>query len=127
MLYNSGLRMKQGFFMGYNKNGLFSVRPIITPIILIAIAIGVYYYIDTHYLFPKWLYTIYIIMKCFVALQIIVGSARSLLMPILALLAGAGLLFLIQKHGFVLVSTLTAWQLMITAMVGFVVSMVIIK
>lgn len=109
--------------MRYNKNGLFSIRPIISPTILIACAIAGYYYIDTHYLFIDHLFTIYVVMKLFVALLIIIGSARSLLMPFLTFLVGITLLVLIQSHGITLISSVSAWQLIVVAAVGFVISL----
>lgn len=107
------------------NNKLFAIKPIFPPIILIFLATAIYYYIDTHNLFPDWLYAIYIVLKIFIALQIIIGSARSLMMPIVTLLAGILILFTIQIYDINLVSSVTAWQLLIMAVIGFVISIVI--
>jgi hypothetical protein len=108
-----------------NNSGLFSIASIIPHFILIAFVIGVYYYFSTHGLFPLWINYIYYGVKIFVALEIILGAGRSIVMPILALLGGILFLFTNQVYGMLFISPADAWQLIIVAFVGLLVTMLV--
>jgi hypothetical protein len=106
-------------------NPLFPFYPILWHIILIALTIGGYYYLSTNYLFPEWIDYIYYGGKAFIALLIILASARSALMPIFTLFGGLLILFTIQVYDITLVSSADAWQLIIMSFVGLVITMLV--
>ncbi len=105
--------------MPHKRNGhLFSLSSILPHIILIAIIIGVYYYLSIHNLFPMWIDYIDDGGKIVIALLIILASARSALMPIITLLGGLLILFTIQVYDITLVSSVEGWGLIVMSLVG---------
>jgi len=90
---------------------------ILPHLIFIAALIGGYYYIWHQNFFYNYLDSIYIGIKIIIACDIFIASIRTFLMPILALLAGAGLLYLSNDYSFSIGST--EWQLLIMSGVGF--------
>jgi hypothetical protein len=105
-----------------NHNGLFSIKSILPHIILIAIIIGVYYFLFTRDLFPQWIDYIYIGGKILIAFIIILASARSGIMPILTLISGLLILFISQVYNINLTSPTDAWELLIMAFIGLVIT-----
>lgn len=105
-----------------SNNNIFSIIPILPQLIFIAIAAGVFYYIHSHDIFSMWLSAIFIGVKIFIALQIIIGAARSLMMPILALSAGLLILFTTPIYHINLIAISDIWQLLIMAVIGFLIT-----
>ena len=101
------------------KRSAFSLIPLLPHVILIAIVIGVYYYLFTNNLFFNYLDYIYIGVKCFILLDIFIASIGTILAPILSLIAGVVLLYLGQDYSFDIYSP--AWELIIMAGIGFVI------
>ncbi len=94
-----------------HRPGLFAVTPILPQLIIIAIVVGVYCYIQAEGYFPLWITWIYYAVKIIVALEIIVAAAKSLFVPVLAIVLGALNLYLLQVKGFEYVSFHSSWQL----------------
>lgn len=101
------------------RQSWFSITAIIPHIILIALALGGYYYLAVNDLFSEWIKYIYYAVKIFVAIEIILAAGRSLLGPLLALIAGLLFLYASQVYYYTFISMADAWQLIIVAMVGF--------
>lgn len=108
-----------------NHNNLFSIKPILYHIFLIALLIGVYYFLSINDLFPQWIDYLYYGGKALIALIIILASARSGLMPILALSIGLLLLFLSQVYNINLVSYSDSWQILFMAFIGLVITILV--
>ena len=104
----------------HTKLSLFSIKPLISSAIIIAIVFAAYYYIDANYLFLDWITTIYYVAKIIIAFEIIRASAHTLLAPILTLVIGLLILFTNQVYGFDVLSDIHAWQLVMMSGVGFV-------
>ena len=104
---------------------LLSIRAILPHCLLIAIAVGGYYFLATHYLFSNWINAIYIGVKIFVGLQIILGSARCATMPILTLLIGLVLLFVSEVENIALISHSDTWQLILASFVGLIITLLV--
>lgn len=109
----------------YKDKTWFSVTPIIPNIIVIAIALGIYYFLISHYLFPEWLNVIFWVVKIIIAFEIIRASARSLVAPLLALSIGLLLLFAIQVYYLSAISSSDAWQLIMMSGVGFIITVLV--
>lgn len=107
------------------KNPWFALGPIIPNAIIIAVVLGVYFFLASNYLFPDWISIIYWTAKVIVGFEIIRASARSLAAPILTLAAGLLLLFMMQVYNINLVTMSDAWQLLIMAGVGFVIAILV--
>ncbi len=107
------------------RTGLFALTPIIVDILIIAALLAGYHYIMTRGLFPEWLTYIYWTMKVVVAFEVLAASARSMLAPLLGLIAGVGILYAIQVYDFSLFTTPDAWQLIVVSLIGFLVTIVV--
>ena len=103
----------------------FAFTPIISNLIVIAVVLAIYYFFVINTLFPAWANIIYWAVKIVIAFEIIIASARSLIVPILSLLAGLLLMFLFQVHNLSFVSTADAWQLVIMGGIGFVITILV--
>ncbi len=106
----------------HNNSNLFSIKSILPHIILIALIIGGYYYLATNDLFPQWIDYIYYGGKGLIALIIILASARSGMMPILALIIGLLILFTSQVYNITLISATDAWELLTMAFIGLIIT-----
>jgi len=107
------------------RPGLFSVFSIIPQIIICAIVFGAYYYIVQQGYFPFWINYIYYAVKIIIALQIMIGAARSLIMPLLAIILGGLDLYMIQMQGTSLISGHDAWQLIIIGAIGIILTFIV--
>lgn len=108
-----------------NHNNLFSLKAIIPHIVLIAIIIGVYYFLTSNDLFPQWIDYIYYGGKTAIALIFILGSARSGMMPVIALIAGLAVIFSSQMYGVILTSPADAWEILIMAFIGLIITILV--
>ncbi len=118
--------MKSYKKMPHHHNGsLFSFTAILPHIILVIAALAGYYYINSRGLFPAWSQYIYYGLKIFIVLEIILASARSLLAPIITLVTGLIILFFDPIYKFALVSTADGWQLIIVAIIGYLVMLIV--
>ncbi len=115
--------------IGYSmkQNELFSVKSVVPHIIFIIAIIGTYYFLSSRDLFPQWIDYIYYGGKALIALIIILASARSAVMPILSLLSGLLILFLgqIYDYDIVIVSPADAWQLLVIAFIGLIITILV--
>ncbi len=103
----------------------FAITPLILRVIFIAIVLAGYYYILNKGYFPEWIDYIYIGVKIIIAYQVIVGASQTLLIPLLALAIGLVNLFTIQIYHITLISPADAWQLIIAAVIGFIIAIII--
>lgn len=92
---------------------------------LIAIIIGTYYFLSTQDLFPQWIDYIYYGGKALIAFIIILASARSGIMPVLALISGLLILFTCQLYDISIISSVDAWELLTMAFIGLVITILI--
>lgn len=104
--------------MNSTKN-MYAILPLIPRIIIIAIVASTYYYINTHYLFTQWEPYLYYGVKIIIAYQILRASARTMLAPILTVIAAFLLLFIDQIFQFETIHASDALQLIIVAIIGF--------
>jgi len=105
--------------------GRYAITPIFLPLVLIAIAVGSYYYLSIHEFFPLWISYIYIALKIFIALVIIIGSAKTIIMPLVTVIIGLLLIFTSQVHNITLISNADAWQIIFLGVFGFVISLLV--
>lgn len=108
-----------------NHNNLFSIKAILGHLILIVLIIGIYYYLFINDLFPQWIDYIYYGGKALIALIIILGSARSAMMPIIALIAGLLILFTSQFYDITLLSHTDDWEVLVMAFVGLIITVLV--
>jgi hypothetical protein len=101
----------------FPKSKKSSLLIIFPHLIFIAALIGGYYYIWQHSLFYNYLASIYIGVKVIIACDIFIASISTILMPLLALSAGIGLMYLSKDFTFSIYSS--EWQLIIMSIVGF--------
>ena len=118
--------MKALIKMNLEKNrSWFAVTPIISNVIFIAVIVGIYFYLASNGLFPEWIHVIYWVVKAIIAFEIIRASARSLVAPLLTLIAGLSLLFALQVYYINFVTRSDAWHLIMMAVVGFVITLLV--
>ena len=103
----------------------FGFLPIISNLVVIAIALAIYYVFVVDHLFPDWVHVIYWAVKIVIAFEIIIAAARSLIVSILALLSGLLILFMIQIYYITFATTADAWQLIIMSIIGFVITVLV--
>ncbi len=108
-----------------NHDNLFSIKTILPHIALIALIIGGYYYLSANDLFPQWIDYVYYGGKAFIALIIILGSARSGMMPILALTAGLLILFTSQVYDITLILPADVWEILVMAFLGLIITILV--
>jgi hypothetical protein len=106
-------------------SGMFAFTPIIPQLIIIAIVIGAYYYINAKGYFPLWITYIYYAAKVIVALEIIIMGAKSLVGPLLVIALGALNLYWLQVDGFEIVSPDDSWQLIVMGAIAFVLTFIV--
>lgn len=105
-----------------SSNRLFDVLPLIPRLLIIAIALGIYYFISTRYLFNEWETYIYYGVRIIIAYQILRGSAQTLLAPILTLVIALTLLTTDSTYHINGITTNDMWQLAIVGILGFFVT-----
>lgn len=108
-----------------NHDNLFSIKPILFHLILIFLIIGGYYYLFMNDFFPQWIDYIYYGGKALIALIIILGSARSALMPILALITALLILFASQFYDIALLSHTDVWEVLVMAFIGLIITILV--
>jgi len=110
-----------------NHDNLFSINAILPHVTLIALIIGGYYYVSVNDFFPQWIDYVYYGGKAIIALTIITGSARSGMMPILALIVGLLILFTSQVYdiSLTLVSPGDAWEILVMAFIGLIITILV--
>jgi len=101
----------------FPKNKKSSLLLIFPHLIFIAILLGGYYYIWQHNFFYNYLASIYIGVKIIIACDIFIASIATSLAPILALIAGIGLMYLSKDFTFSIYSS--EWQLLFMSIIGF--------
>jgi hypothetical protein len=104
--------------MSNHNKSLFDFFPILPHIIIIAAALGGYYFIRENGLFYDWQTFIYYGLKALIALEIILASARSFLAPDLT---GQ----LISDYTSDLITSVDGWQLLVVSMVGLLITALI--
>jgi hypothetical protein len=108
-------------------NGLFSFTSIIIHLLLAIATVSIYYYCSSRNLFPQWIDYIQYSAKAFLVFLIILGSARSAVMPVATLIAGLLLLFTIQlgEINLSFISVADAWELIIMSFVGLIITVLV--
>lgn len=107
------------------KRELFRIAPLVPHFFIIAITIGIYYYINTNQYFPEWIGYIYWAVKIIIGFEVLAAAASTLWGPILGILSGAAILFSIQVYNMSIFSVADGWQLIIVSIVGFLVTMLV--
>jgi hypothetical protein len=107
------------------RRSLFAITPIIPHFFIVAIVLVIYYYITNHGLFPEWADYIYWGLKIIIGFEVLAAAARSFWGPILALLCGLGFIFSMQVYNLQIVTLADAWQLIIIAAIGFLVTIIV--
>lgn len=108
--------------MNHDRLGLMAITPLFKRLIYIAIAVGIYYYINSHYYYQRHIEGIYIALKVFIALQILAGATRTLLMPILGIAAFIFFLYLSDFTGQAIISSMDNFQLLGVSIFGILVT-----
>lgn len=111
--------------MDERPNGWFAIMPIIPQIIIIAIVLGIYYYINLKGFFPLWTTYIYYGVKVIIALEIIIAAAKSLVGPLLAIAIGAVNLFWLLDQGSAFLTPDNAQQLLVMGVIGIVITFIV--
>lgn len=107
-----------------NSRHLFAIVPLIPHIVVIIIVLASYNYIFNHGLFPEWINYIYYAAKVLIALEIFAASAQTLLAPILTLITGLAIVYFVGIYNLVIVTASDGWQLVVAALVGFLITLV---
>jgi len=103
----------------------FAISRLFPYLFYISLALGIYFYIKSYDLLQDWFTYIYYAIKLFVGLEIILGSAISLVMPLLAIAASLGMMYANNQYELYLLTDTEAWQLLITAGVGAVITLMV--
>lgn len=112
--------------MHVKSRGMFSLIPLIAPLIIIAAVIAAYYYlILIQNFFPAWQLYIYWLIKFIIAFEILSAAARTIWSPILATLIAGGLLYAEKTFDLAYINMNDAWQLLIIAAIGYIVTFVV--
>lgn len=117
--------IKNKFLKQSEKSHRFAITPIFGPVVLIAITIAVYHYLTTHDLFPLWIDKIHFVLKIFIAFEIIIGSARTFMMPLFTLIVGLLLIFTSEAYQINLIPLMDCWQIVFAALFGFIITFLI--
>ena len=126
-LINEISRMKNNEKSVFNQknSGWFARTPCIPHLIMIGIIYGCYYYINVNGYFPLWITWIYYTAKVLIALEIIVAGAKSLVVPLLALIVGVFSFYLAEVHYVRLITDAETWQLIAVAIVALLITGVV--
>ena len=120
-----GKRPKHWESMTKGGKRLFVVGPLIPHLIGIGLIIGAYYLINQYGLFLTWSTYIYYAFKILIAFEILAASARTLIMPILTLIAAGVMIYIQQAYDVQFYTMADAWQLGIVGLVGILVTIII--
>jgi hypothetical protein len=101
---------------------LFSIFP---NLIIIAAALGAYYYVTEHNLYSEYNTYMFWGMKILVGFNIIAASARTFIASFLALGAGAGFLVAAKYYHMLIIPMSEAWQIIVVAVVGLVIKLLL--
>jgi hypothetical protein len=107
------------------EHGLFSIKSSIPQLIIIAIVIGCYYFILANGYYPLWMTWIYYAAKAIIALEIIIAGAKSLIVPLIAIAAGAINLYLTQVNQVQYLTANDATQLIIVGIIAFCITFIV--
>ena len=111
--------------MTTKQRGIFSIVPLITPILICAVVIGIYLVIMAENLFPDFQLYLYYAVKIIIAFEVLAASARTLWGPVLAMLIGGGIYYAEQTMDLPMVAAMDGMQLMIVAGIGFLVTLIV--
>lgn len=116
---------KQQFNHNKIHGPLFNIFPIIHRIIIVAFVVFVYYWLVSNYLFLDWIKYIDYAVKIIIVYEIIAGSMRTLLAPLLGVLCGVAMLIACDGYGYtnVFISTVNAWGLIIVSIIGSLITL----
>ena len=108
------------------NHDIFSITPVIPRILIVAIVVGIYYFLNYNHFFSDWIYYIDIAVKIISGYEVLRGSMYSLLAPILACVIGLAMMIAVQKYGIHLfmVSTMNGWELIIVSVVGMMITLI---
>ncbi len=107
------------------QRGLFAIVPIIPQIIIIAIVTGAYYYITSKGLFPLWSKYIYYGTKIIIGFEVLIASAKSLVVPLLAIGLGGLGLYMLQIHSMNYFASDDAWHLIFVGVAGLFLTFIV--
>lgn len=109
-----------------NTNNLFSFKRIIPNIIIVIIILALYYlYLHQHSYFLEWDKQIGWAVKIILAYEILESSARSLLAPIFTLLIGFVLYAIDFLYQIDWITSDVTWEVIIIALLGFLVTIIV--
>ncbi len=106
-------------------SGLFALTPVIPQILIIAIVFGLFRYFQLSDYFSQWMTYIYYGVKVIIALEIIIAGAKSLFVPILAIVLGALNLYYMQAKNLTYISMNDSRQLIIIGAIAFVITFIV--
>lgn len=109
------------------KHSLLAVVPVLPQLAVIAFALGLYYAMQTYYVFFSWGIYLYYGLKILVAFALLSGSTRSLGLPLAALVFGLLVLFTNNVYINTLMNADTAWELNAIALIGILTALFIKK
>ncbi|GEM_PF-4547571 len=107
--------------ISHNDSHLFSPFAILPNVLSIAFVIGCYYLLLSNNIMPDKQVFFYWTMKVIIGFNILAASARSLFAPIFAVLIGILSLFTSTVYNITLITSAESWQLIMVALVGFVI------
>ena len=110
-----------------SKSPLFAFFPILPQLVVIALCLGLYYAMVHYYFFFSWGVYIYYGLKLIIGYEILSASARSLALPLSALVFGLLILFTNNVYINTLMNTDTAWELNAVALVGILIAIFVRK
>ena len=100
----------------------YTFTPMMPNAIRIATVLVIYYYLFLHHLFPLWLDKMFLWVKIYIAVEMLLGAVRSLMMPMLMSSLGLLFLFVIPLYQITILSIIDAWQLIIAASLSFLIA-----
>lgn len=118
-------RFKNKLLENSERHNRYAITPIFLPLVLIAIAIGVYYFLVTHDFFPLWISYIYIALKIFIVLEVILGSSKTIIMPLVTVIIGLLLIFASQVYSITFITNAETMQIIYLGIFGFVISLLV--
>jgi hypothetical protein len=101
---------------------LLPVAPILLNLVIIIALAVTWYYILTDNLIPDYQGYVYWFINGTISYNILLGSGRSFVMPILTLIAGVAIFFEMRHGNLDILSNIEAWQILGLAGVGLVLS-----
>lgn len=105
-----------------DKKDLFPIVPILLNLIIIAICVGAYYYVITLNLVPDYQQYVYWAVNIIISINILAGSAKSFIIPILTTMAGVAALVAIYNYNLEILTLAQSWQIFVLGIVGLLIS-----